>query len=267
MQHAEEEEEYIADIQQQADQDPNWAKPERALEWSPKEVAFWLDSIELQQYARVFDDDAVDGSILLNDCDKSLLSQEMGIKPLHVGKILREVDKLRKLNKDKDGLQDSYKDWNELIEDNRALSQRLSEANQAIKELETQNAELRLKTINAGIPNMMVNPMLGDEDGLIGGDTTKGMEEEWEHHDGLLTETDRKDGGGDQIQRMQDEIDRLREQKIQFATSAADEIYNLNRIIRILTTDYAERSTPYFKRFNPMDSIIRSLGYQPASDI
>ena len=86
---AEEEEEYIADIQHQADADPNWAKPERALDWSPKEVAFWLDSIELSQYARNFDEEDLDGNILLNDCDKAMLSQDMGIKNLHVGKILR----------------------------------------------------------------------------------------------------------------------------------------------------------------------------------
>merc|ERR1712048_828676 len=112
-------------MQQQAAANPDWAKPERALEWTPKEVAFWLDSIELAQYARKFDEEQLDGSILLNDCDKALLQHEMGIKPLHVGKILREVDKLREINKE--ALQDSYKDWNELIEENKALLEKQAE--------------------------------------------------------------------------------------------------------------------------------------------
>jgi len=256
---AEEEEEYIIDMQTQAEQDPNWAKPERAMQWSPKEVAFWLDSIELSQYARKFDEEAFDGSMLLNDCDKNMLSQEMGIKKLHVGKILREVDKLRKLNKDE--LQESYKDWNELIAENKELANLLLTANQSIKELEAQNAELRLQTINAANPNLMVNPMMGDDAEMT---TTKGMEEEYEQFaDGLLTETtESKDSG--LVQQMQDEIDRLTKQKIVFAENAAEEICNLNRIIRALSTEYTTLTTPYFERFNPVDSIIRSLGYQPA---
>merc|ERR1712228_36538 len=73
VQHQEEEEEYFLEMEKKAETDPDWAKPERALEWTPKEVAFWLDTIELSQYARKFDEDQLDGSILLNDCDKSLL--------------------------------------------------------------------------------------------------------------------------------------------------------------------------------------------------
>jgi len=266
LRQAEEEEEYIADIQHQADQDPNWAKPERALQWTPKEVAFWLDSIELSQYARAFDEEQVDGSILLNDCDKGMLSQEMGIKTLHVGKILREVDKLRVLNQD--GLQESYKDWNELIRDNHSLSEKLLAANRAIKELEADNAELRLKTINAVNPNLMVNPMADSAEPplLDGGDTTNGMGNGMDDEaliNGLLTETEAKDGN-EQMVRMQAEIDRLREQKIVFAENAAEEICNLNRIIRALSAEYTTLTTPYFQRFNPVDSIIRSLGYQPA---
>jgi len=265
MEKAEEEEEYIADIQNQAEQDPNWAKPERAMKWSPKEVAFWLDSIELSQYARKFDEEACDGSMLLNDLDKVMLSQDMGIKNLHVGKILREVDKLRKLNKDE--LQESYKDWNELIEDNKQLSERLFKANQDIKELEAKNAELRLKTINAANPALMLNPMMDDEPPELvgGGDTTKGLEEEYDKFaDGLLTETESKDSG--MVHQMQEEIERLTKEKIKFAENAAEEICNLNRIIRALSTEYTTLTTPYFQRFefNPVDSIIRSLGYQPA---
>merc|ERR1712176_390757 len=155
---AEEEEEYFMEMEKKAETDPDWAKAERALEWTPKEVAFWLDTIELSQYARKFDEEQLDGSILLNDCDKALLSIEMGIKPLHVGKILREVNKLREINKEQ--LQDSYKDWNELIEENKRLLESAKEQDLMIKDLQAENAELRLKSINSVNPqHMLVHPM------------------------------------------------------------------------------------------------------------
>jgi len=134
---AEEEEEYFMEMEKKAETDPDWAKAERALEWTPKEVAFWLDTIELSQYARKFDEEQLDGSILLNDCDKALLSIEMSIKPLHVGKILREVNKLREINKDE--LQDSYKDWNELIAENKLLLEKQTEHDVLIKDLQAEN--------------------------------------------------------------------------------------------------------------------------------
>eukprot|EP01084_Bolivina_argentea_P024426 45514_1 len=46
-----EEEEYFVTMEEEASKNPDWAKPSRATEWSPKEVAFWLDTIELSQYA------------------------------------------------------------------------------------------------------------------------------------------------------------------------------------------------------------------------
>merc|ERR1712228_663029 len=189
------------------------------------------DTIELSQYARKFDEDQLDGSILLNDCDKSLLSVEMGIKPLHVGKILREVNKLREINKDE--LQDSYKDWNELIEENKKLLEAQKEQDLMIKDLQTENAELRLKSINSVNPQNIVNPMADDRE------TTQGFDLNVENYDDLKTE------------------------KIQFAENAATEIGKLNTIIKVLSNEYTTLSTPYYKKFNPVDSIIRSLGYTP----
>ena len=253
------------EMEEQAANNPEWAKPERALEWSPKEVAFWLDSIELNQYARKFDEEQVDGSILLNDCDNNLLRNDMGIKPLHVGKILREVDKLRKINRDE--LQDSYKDWNELWEENRQLIDKLQEQDKQMKELETQNAELRLKSMSAVNVKEIANPIADDSretntddiqttQGLdleIGDDNTGGIGNEYKTDKDPYLE----------IKLLQSEIEHLHKQKITFAENTATEIVKLNKIIKALSMEYTTLSTPYYKRFNPVDSIIRSLGYTP----
>eukprot|EP01083_Nonionella_stella_P005657 16353_1 len=253
----EEEEEYFVSMEKEAESNPQWAKPERALEWTPKEVAFWLDTIELGQYARKFDNEQVDGSILLNDCDKNLLQREMTIKPLHVGKILREVDKLRKMNADE--LQDSYKDWNELINENQILLNALADKENAITELQTEIAELRLKSINQ-VTNMMdiANPMgdqaeKGDGDVLMTAGDTPTEDAE------LKTDTD----PFVEIKMLNQEIEHLHRQKITFAENAATEIGKLNGIIKVLSREYTTLSTPYYKKFNPMDHIIRSLGYTP----
>jgi len=248
IQHQEEEEEYFVEMEKEAATNPDWAKPERALEWTPKEVAFWLDTIELSQYARKFDEEQLDGSILLNDCDKTLLQIEMNIKPLHVGKILREVDKLRKINKD--SLQDSYKDWNELIEENKLLLQRLESQNNVIKDLQTENAELRLKAISNVDLQTVANPF----DGGNALETTKDP-----NYDDLKTDNDPYQ----EIKILNEEIERLYKQKMQFAEKAADEMCKLNKIIKVLSSEYTTLSTPYYKKFNPVDSIIRSLGYTP----
>jgi len=175
----------------------------------------------------------------------------MGIKPLHVGKILREVNKLRIINKDE--LQDSYKDWNELIEENKKLLEAQKEQDLMIKDLQTENAELRLKSINSVNPQNIVNPMADDRV------TTQGFDLNVENYDDLKTEKDPYA----EIKLLNGEIERLYKQKIQFAENAATEIGKLNTIIKVLSNEYTTLSTPYYKKFNPVDSIIRSLGYTP----
>eukprot|EP01083_Nonionella_stella_P298928 1014451_1 len=258
MNKAEEEEEYFVSMEREAANNPDWAKPERALEWTPKEVAFWLDTIELSQYARKFDAEQLDGSILLNDCDKTLLQMDMGIKPLHVGKILREVDKLRKINADE--LQDSYKDWNELIEENQHLITNLETQQQTINELKQENAELRLKSMSAVNLENMANPVASDID--IQKETTKGL---YDNNDEVEYKTE-NNTYTNEINILNEDIEHLHRQKIQFAENTANEISKLNAIIRVLAKEHTTLSTPYYKKFNPVDSIIRSLGYMPNSN-
>ena len=250
VQHAEEEEEYMNEMKREEEENPNWAKPERALSWTPKEVAFWLDSIELTQYARTFDEEQVDGSILLNDCDRAMLQGEMQIKALHVGKILREVDKLRRVNQQAMGA--AYKDWNELQCDNEAMAAQMNAQTARIKQLELENQALKLKAMmgNHAMDVIEVPPAMGVE---TQNDLETNETQQAKGQDGLEA----------LLQRMQGEIEHLHKEKIVFAENAATEICKLNRIVGALSTEYSVLATPYYKKFNPVDSLIRSLGYMP----
>ena len=138
------EDQFYEEIEKRAREDNDFAKIENASNWSPQEVAWWLDSIDFGQHARKFHEDSVDGSILLNDIDQTVLTHEFGIKPLHVKKILREIDKLRKANKH--DLATPYKDWHQLNRENEVMGNELRQARIRIQELEAENARLKLAT-------------------------------------------------------------------------------------------------------------------------
>jgi len=85
---------FLDEIQHEASQSPEFAKAERAEEWSVKEVCFWLSKIHLDKYIKPFRDQIIDGSILLRDLDDAMLVNELGVKRLHVKKLQREIGKL-----------------------------------------------------------------------------------------------------------------------------------------------------------------------------
>lgn len=60
-----------------------------------KEVCHWLNKIHLDKYIGSFRNQIIDGSILLRDLDEAMLINELGIKRLHVKKVLREIAKLK----------------------------------------------------------------------------------------------------------------------------------------------------------------------------
>lgn len=86
---------FLDEIQDEAEENEDFAKPERADEWTVKEVCFWLNKIHLDKYIKGFRDQIIDGSILLRDLDEKMLLNELGIKRLHVKKVLREITKLK----------------------------------------------------------------------------------------------------------------------------------------------------------------------------
>ena len=93
---AQAEENFYEEIERRASEMPDFAKKDAVSEWNPQEVAFWLDSMELGQYGRTFHGEGIDGSMILNDIDTRMLL-ELGVKQIHVRKILREIDILRQV--------------------------------------------------------------------------------------------------------------------------------------------------------------------------
>merc|ERR1719203_1257434 len=73
----------------------SFGNAQRAEDWSVKEVCYWLNRIHLDKYMKSFRDQIIDGSILLRDLDQMMLENELGIKRLHVKKIMREINKLK----------------------------------------------------------------------------------------------------------------------------------------------------------------------------
>jgi len=91
----------ILDMVEEASNDssnPDFGKLERADDWDVLEVCWWLSSIHLDKYLETFHSLTVDGSILLRDLDETVLLKEIGIKRLHVRKMMREIQKLRDLS-------------------------------------------------------------------------------------------------------------------------------------------------------------------------
>merc|ERR1712087_706278 len=86
---------FLDEIEAEAHENDNFGQSERADEWSVKEVCHWLNRIHLDKYIGSFRNQIIDGSILLRDLDEAMLINELGIKRLHVKKILREITKLK----------------------------------------------------------------------------------------------------------------------------------------------------------------------------
>merc|ERR1712129_197923 len=69
---------------------------ERALDWSPAEVCSWLKSIQFSPYIEVFYSAQILGDVLLQDIGSKMLRQ-FKVTSMHIPKLLRNIDNLRKM--------------------------------------------------------------------------------------------------------------------------------------------------------------------------
>eukprot|EP01084_Bolivina_argentea_P294549 506842_1 len=80
--------------------DPDFGKIENCEKWTRFEVAMWVqNTLRLNQYTRKFVEYGIDGVSLLNDVNRDNLMMNLGVKRVHVEKLLREIrvlkDKIR----------------------------------------------------------------------------------------------------------------------------------------------------------------------------
>ncbi len=63
--------------------------------WSTEEVVAWLGEIGMEKYGKAFSKEAVDGKMVLVDLTAKNLKRDLGVKDIHVDRMLREIRDLR----------------------------------------------------------------------------------------------------------------------------------------------------------------------------
>ena len=65
------------------------------FEWTDDEVSDWLKQSGLKKYSKQFGKEGIDGKVLLVDLNKTNLKRDLGVKSVHVDKIMRGIQELR----------------------------------------------------------------------------------------------------------------------------------------------------------------------------
>jgi len=201
----------------------------------------------MAKYGQHIVEDGVDGNILLNDINKPALINDIGVNSLHVGKILRAIDELRKLNKVE--LETPYKDWHQLNDENKRY----------IKELETANQRMDEMSKQIGGMEMEMNQLK-----VTAHANTAGLDMNEEPTTTIMHTSEAKVADLElEIALYKSELERLCREKIEMAIQTSDEISRLRTAVKVLQYELQPRS--YLNSLgNPIDSIAGALGYRKA---
>ncbi|ETO20673.1 RNA-binding protein, partial [Reticulomyxa filosa] len=82
-------------LSRKAQENDQFAQESNAAHWTMEEVAYWLKSVNLEEYAPQFIQGNVNGEMLLKDLDIDMMTQHLKIKELHCKRLLRDIEKLR----------------------------------------------------------------------------------------------------------------------------------------------------------------------------
>jgi len=63
--------------------------------WGVNDVSGWLNRLGLGMYAQTFAQNGVDGSMLIHDISDKVLQDDLGVRPFHLNKFSRELQKIR----------------------------------------------------------------------------------------------------------------------------------------------------------------------------
>eukprot|EP00485_Elphidium_margaritaceum_P001634 CAMPEP_0202688804 /NCGR_PEP_ID=MMETSP1385-20130828/4227_1 /ASSEMBLY_ACC=CAM_ASM_000861 /TAXON_ID=933848 /ORGANISM="Elphidium margaritaceum" /LENGTH=1128 /DNA_ID=CAMNT_0049343849 /DNA_START=77 /DNA_END=3463 /DNA_ORIENTATION=+ len=67
------------------------------MEWSKEEVAYWIVSIDFEQYAFSFYSTPIDGDMLIRDMNQESIIEDLGVLKIHSARILRKIERLRRV--------------------------------------------------------------------------------------------------------------------------------------------------------------------------
>ncbi|ETO27862.1 hypothetical protein RFI_09269 [Reticulomyxa filosa] len=262
------EKQYLQEIEEMANTKEDFLVPEKALNWTPEEVALWLDEMGMAKYGQHVVEDGVDGSILLNDVTKQVLLNDICVNPLHVGKILRAIDKLRKLNEAH--LEIPYKDWGQLNEENKKLCKEMETAHQnmnnihkQMRDLELEIGQLKLTAATAtATAAATASASNNNNSNNNNNSSTVGLDinEEPINDTAKAKENTRADLEN-QIAIYKAELERVSREKIAMATATSGEISRLRTVIKVLQNEQNKPSR-LNRLGNPMDSFAGALGYK-----
>ena len=86
------------DLAQKARDNPLFANPKIAYDWTVDEVLHWIYTLEIgNDYINTFRTAAISGAALLSDLNHTVLQKDLGVAAYHVGKMMRDIERLRKL--------------------------------------------------------------------------------------------------------------------------------------------------------------------------
>merc|ERR1712048_456881 len=112
------------------------------MHWTKEEVAYWIYSINFEQYAFAFYSSPIDGDMLIRDMNKESIIEDLGVMKIHSARILRQIDKLRRIINE--GFDEDVIDGVSIEPDKeRPTIEQIESLQDAIDKLETEREELR----------------------------------------------------------------------------------------------------------------------------
>merc|ERR1712228_283698 len=115
---------------------------ETIMHWTKEEVAYWIYSINFEQYAFAFYCLPIDGDMLIRDMNKESIIEDLGVMKVHSARILRQIDKLRRIIHE--GFDEDVIDGISIEPDKeRPTMDQIESLQDVIEKLEKEIAELR----------------------------------------------------------------------------------------------------------------------------
>merc|ERR1712129_66010 len=236
---------------------------ERALDWSPAEVCSWLKSIQFSPYIEVFYSAQILGDVLLQDLGSKMLRQ-FKVTSMHIPKLLRNIDNLRKMVMEKgvritvsNGINDEAKPKKKNEKKARKSNNRKVVNNEQLHELQAKVDEY--KKIDGEKDEQMQDLVQQfDEEKQVRIGYELELEQLKSEYESLV-----KTGSKQQVESLQNMISNIEESKIRTVRDLNGQLNTLRIGCRLMQKEIAYLKTK--QGFHPLDSLVSTLGYASPS--